>query len=62
MTAFVNQLPQDPEQNTRTRRFMQILSQIMNSLLTSGTIAQTGPSSYTMSTAQSVLMNQVFGK
>lgn len=41
-------VPRDPEQDARTRRFMQGLSDVINNLLMSGLIVQTGPGEYTV--------------
>lgn len=63
MAALVNQLPREPTQDVRTRRFMQILGQLMNSLLESGAIVQTGAGDYqiAVNTADLVITQRLLG-
>lgn len=56
-------LPRDPEQDARTRRFMQQLQQILNSLMLNDELIQDTINGWTVSgSAGSILKNQVFGK
>jgi hypothetical protein len=52
----------DPAQETRTRRFVQTISVIINSLLQKRQIVQTGANTYSVTgTDQAILASQIFG-
>ncbi len=56
-------LPRDPTADVRTRRFMDLLHGILNSLLTQLAIIQTEPGTFVIATNtdQFILANQIFG-
>lgn len=58
----VSQIPRDPTQDPRTRRALQILSQLLNSLQIAGDIELTEPGKYHLTghTDQTILANRIF--
>lgn len=48
------QLPRNPTEDVRTRRFLDLAGQMLNALVSSGVLVQTGPSTWELTGAVSI--------